>query len=152
MDEAIISSDHIEECPQKHDASAECQCELNGVFCICIVCRRPYSKSEVDNMETCPECGVGVKPMLPRENVSINVNWAELKILSNWAEAYALAYQVHYPDMLKAVYSITNEIEQQNPLKTPLTTGRELGVMKEKNPLMPIQGGLVPVMPRWRLQ
>ena len=152
MDEAIVPPDHVEGCPRKLDAQAECGCEVNGIFCVCVVCRRPYSKAEVGDMETCLECGVGIKPMLPRDNVAISINWAELKILSNWAEAYALAYQAHYPDMLKAVYAITNEMENQHIFKAPLTTARELGVMKEKNPLMPIQGPLEPIPPRWRLQ
>lgn len=90
--------------------------------------------------------------MMPRDHVSISINWSELKILSNWAEAYALAYQAHYPDMLKAVYAITSEIEDQHVLKAPLTAAKELGIMKAKNPFMPISGPVEPVMPRWRLQ
>ena len=152
MDEVEVGQiDHIEECPQRLDSGAECKCEVNGVFCICVVCRRPYSKAEVRDMETCAECGVGIKPMLPNDNAKVSINWAELRMLAYWAEAYAVAYQ-QYPDMLKAVYAITQEIECQHPMKSPLTAGRELGIMKEKNPLLPIHGQVEPVPPKWRLQ
>ena len=151
MDE-INETDHIEECPRKNDAQAECKCEINGVFCVCVVCRRSYSKVEVKDMDVCPDCGVGIKPILPSDGANVRINWAELRALSSWAEAYALAYQGQYPDMLRAVYAITHELEQQFPLKPPLTVGREIGIMKELNPLMPIHGQIEPVMPKWRLQ
>lgn len=153
MQEDVAMDDHIPECPRRTDRTAECRCEVNGVFCICIICRRSLTRMEIKNREACPECDTHLRPIHPRNLVNVNINWEELMTLATWAEQYAAAYKGQYPDMLKAVYAITAELEDKNPMKSPLTVGRELGVMQEKNPTLPFGGGPIePVPPKLRLQ
>lgn len=152
-EEAEGPPEHISECPQKDDPTAECKCEINGVFCRCIVCRRTFAKNEVWNHGSCPECGTVFKPMFAAyKDVTIKVHWAELQTLACWAEQYAAAYSVQAPDMLRAVYAITHELEIQHPMNSSLTMGRELGIAREKSPIIGAVGNIEPVPPKFRLQ
>lgn len=144
--------EHFYECPQRTDADAECKCEVNGIFCVCIICRRSFAKTEVWDLGRCPECQTTLKPMHPSAEVSVKVHWLELQTLACWAEQFAAMHSETCPDMKKAIYAITHEIETQYPLHAPLTLGRELGIMREKSPIVTNIGNVEPVPPKFRLQ
>ena len=147
---------HILECPQRVDPTAQCECELDGVYCRCIICRTSFSKKEFDHSTTrCPECGTQMNAVLARGQVSVTAIWAELRCLAVWAESFAAAYSGQNPDMLKAVYAITAELEAQHPLHSPLTVGRELGLLPEATQALYVTGsrtGIQPILPKSRLQ
>lgn len=152
-DENEILDEHIPDCPQKTDPEKNCICVVDGVFCRCIICRRPFDKAEALAWTgRCPECGTDFRPLHPSQNVNVKVNWLELQTICCWAEQYAAHFSLQMPDMRKALYSITDEIEQQHPLNAPLTVARELGQIKERRPDLPLIGNIEPVPPKWRLQ
>lgn len=90
--------------------------------------------------------------MHPSSNVEVKVHWRELQTLAVWAEHYAAAFAEQYPDMQRALYAITHELEIQHPFHSPLTIGRELGIMIEKGSFVTKQGNIEPVLPKARLQ
>lgn len=150
-DEEGVKFDHIFECPQREDATAECKCEVNGVYCICIICRRPFSKAEVWNSGECPECGTKFKPLWAGGLCDVKIHWHELQSLACWAEQYGAAFSEQCPDIKKAIYAITQEIEAQHPMNSPLTLGRELGIIGQTKPVWPA-GNVEPIPPKTRLQ
>lgn len=146
---------HQSECPQVVDVTASCTCGDNGGFYArCIVCRRAFTKPEIAEQETCPECGTTFKPIHPHYDTTARINWIELQTLACWAEQFAVAYSEQLPDMKKAVYAITQELEMQHPMKPPLTLGRELGILKQgpQGILVTNVGNVEPVPPKIRLQ
>ena len=153
----LVKLDHVDSCPKFKDPTADnCHCEIGGVFSRCVVCRMPFSRSEFESgafaMGCCPECGTQMIPLHPSGDRVIKIHWSELQLLSAWAEQFA-AHHRDQPEMLKAIYSITQELESQYPVSTPLTAGRQLGLMQEKQPGASLEWGLIqPVRAATRLQ
>lgn len=144
--------EHILECPQNSDPQAECKCEVNGVYARCIVCRVSFAKSDIFGMRECPECRTILTPMHPNGDTTVKVHWLELQTLACWAEQLAAHYGDVSPDMKKAVYAITHELEVQHPMNSPLTVGRELGLLREKTPTIESYGKIDAIAPKIRLQ
>jgi hypothetical protein len=82
----------------------------------------------------CPKCKTKSLPMNPVNDVTINVNTHELRILGIWAENYAVSCDnkhlddVNHESMKESVNLICDRIYKQLPesLKTPLTLSAEL--------------------------
>ena len=116
---------HLPECPTLSVSSGSCNCEVDGVFCRCIECRRNFSFEQlhVDGVaaDRCPECGTQTDPMHPLDDVDVKINWFELRVLAQWAEQWAARHARQYPHMQSALYAITQALEEQCPSFQPLT-------------------------------
>ena len=81
-----------------------------------------------DGLNGCPACGTQSLPCGDEDQVTISVNWHEMRILSIWAENYQRAQQLG-----RTVYSIAKRIEAQHPGRTPLTLAGELGEIAKEH-------------------
>lgn len=144
---------HIDECPTKTDPTADCTCEVNGVYGMCPICRRQFSREEITGHESCPSCGGQMPPLHPSGFVEVKVHWFELQVLCSWAEKYALSWQMPHPELKDAVYAITEQLENQHPLKHRLTIARQLGEAAAANPNLTFEDSEIkPIMPKGLLQ
>lgn len=97
----------------------------NGGFCA--ECGQRYDTFE--GLSRCVTCGTAGLPCPDKWQVTVSVNWHELRILCMWAEAH----QRTLPDT-RVVFAIANRLEAQHPELAkydPLTLARELGQMAE---------------------
>ena len=91
----------------------------------CTHCRSEFTDEELVNAKDCPVCGTTSLPMSINEDVTIKINWHELRILGLWAEGWAMKIEEEHPGSKQAIQVITDHIEKQFPLKTPLTLRKE---------------------------
>jgi len=85
----------------------------------CIVCRTEYEHEELDGSVGCPICGYQGLTMLTNGDVTIDINWFELRLICMWAESLAL--QVGDTHSLNAFYSVVNELKKQLPESGKIT-------------------------------
>ena len=102
----------------------------------CVICDHVVVLT--DGLTSCPKCGTRSLPCDPRHDVSIKINWHELRILCMWAESHANTNEGEsQPDtsMRQTVYSIVRRIEVQHPnINQPLTLGGEIRQLKQVFP------------------
>lgn len=66
----------------------------------------------------------------PSEDVSVEVNWFELRILGIWAERWAAQYRDSDPKMQRTVAEITGRLHAQHPERPPLTLSGEIADLR----------------------
>lgn len=123
---------HFGGCPQIDKESEQCTCEIDGVFCRCIVCREAFPLNKVEGMNKCPQCNTSFKPMSPLDDVTVKVNWWELQIVLTWAEAWANQNVFQSPQMRNVIYATAKQIEEQCPSYNPLTVAGDQARAKEQ--------------------
>lgn len=99
----------------------------------CTRCALELTEAESRDLTCCPRCKTKGLPMLVADDVTINVNWHELRILGIWAENYASASDERHPSedsMQRLVNIIAGRIHAQHPEKAPLTMTGELGELR----------------------
>jgi hypothetical protein len=83
---------------------------------------------------TCPECGREWRTAIPcadENQVTVSINWQELRVLVMWAENY----QRRSLNERGPVYAIAKRIEAQHPglaKQAPLTFAGELGQIADE--------------------
>lgn len=118
----------------------------------CVNCGAWFTEAEVEDAICCPACGNRGVPMAKTENVTVEINWHELRILCIWAENWARKIEEDGSgrdghDSVKAIYGIADRLQQQHPSKTPLTLSGELRQIGEKYKVeasIPLDGPLPP--------
>lgn len=73
----------------------------------------------------CPRCGSNGLPMDPADDVTVKVNWHELRIMGVWAENHARTLS---PDAQKALMAVLHRLEAQHPKKLPLSLAGEVAM------------------------
>ena len=97
----------------------------------CTRCALELTEAEAENLNCCPRCHTKGVPMLVADDVTISVNWHELRILGIWAENWAASHSGKDDgDAQRTVNIICGRIHAQFPDKTPLTMTGELGELK----------------------
>jgi DNA-directed RNA polymerase subunit RPC12/RpoP len=108
----------------------------------CTNCALELAEDETEGLERCPRCGSQGVPMLVADDVTVEVNWHELRILCMWAENWAAQTKdataarneregSTYPDPQRTVNIVAGRIHAQFPDKPPLTMTGELGDLKK---------------------
>lgn len=103
----------------------------------CTTCRSEFSESELAGVSACPRCGTKGVPMSIAQDVTVRINWHELRILtiwaSNWAARCAESDRPGY-DSPAAVGSIIRALEKQKPDESypPLTLLGEVQKIAEE--------------------
>lgn len=100
----------------------------------CTLCGARFADDEIQGATACPKCGDKGIPCDPNNDVSIRVNWHELRILGIWAEFWAQdckKKQVENPARVEVVHAITRRLQRQFPDKTPLTLSGEIMQIKD---------------------
>ena len=102
---------------------------MSGEVCYvwCPHCGVRLTKEEIKGWG-CPKCGSQSVPCDPEEDVWVEVNWHELRVLACFAERWAqqIKDEKQPQGALKTVYGVCSRLEKQWPNFTPLTLGREI--------------------------
>lgn len=113
------------------------------IFCRCVRCRGEFTEAQITGKNACPGCGNAGAPMSPDEDVTVAINWFELRILCIWAEQWANATKARgqdTTDMLGCVFGIAKALQEQHPTRTPLTLSGEVAQLREQYPGMVTEG------------
>src|SRR5689334_22184758 len=85
----------------------------------CTLCAAEFTEQELENVKACPSCGTEGIPCDIADDVTIKINWHELRILGIWASFWAGT-----PDFKAssraALKAILKRVEAQYPDKTRL--------------------------------
>lgn len=98
----------------------------------CTVCS--WRVESFEGLNACPNCGSTSKPCGDADQVTISVNWHELRVLCIWAERWAIEKVEPSGDTgggRGVVYAIADRIAAQNPGRGALTLARELNDMRD---------------------
>ena len=97
----------------------------------CTTCRAEFSEAEIAGAKACPSCGSSGNPMAIAQDVTLRINWHELRILTIWASNWAGREGVPASSRL-ALESILRELDKQKPEgAAPLTLAGEVRQLQE---------------------
>lgn len=85
--------------------------ELRSVRCT--ECRSEFTEAEIFEATSCPRCGTASVPQSICQDVTVSINWHELRILCMWAENWA--NEKCETGSKKALASIIAALEEQRP-------------------------------------
>lgn len=98
----------------------------------CILCG--FEVESCEGLEACPNCNSKSRPLDPKHDITVKVNWAELRVLAMWAERWAIGAVEKDPNSNSGrglVYAITERLQKQYPDYAPLTLAGEIGKLRE---------------------
>lgn len=96
----------------------------------CTRCRSEFTDAEVSGASACPSCGTTGIPMRIADDVTIAVNWHELRILTIWASNWATAHCDR--DSREALAAILHSLALQHPDKSPLTLAGDIAALRSQ--------------------
>lgn len=91
----------------------------------CTDCAAEFTNAEIEGAKACPTCGSPSLPSALADDVTIQINWHELRILGIWASNYADAKLRGGPGE-RTLRSILKRIHAQHPERSPLTLGEDI--------------------------
>jgi hypothetical protein len=98
----------------------------------CRACNAEFTDAEIGSATSCPGCQSARRPVAIPEDVTLTLNWFELRILANYAERWAEVCDKEDPTTSASVQLILDRIR---PLKPPgaagLTLRDELGQLRD---------------------
>lgn len=90
----------------------------------CISCRAEFTESQIEKVSDCPRCHDTGAPLVINEDVTIKINWGELRVLCFWADHWA---STHLTDRERQVLgSILRSLHAQHPELGSLTLADEV--------------------------
>lgn len=107
---------------------------IDNCYVWCPRCGVRLAENEIKGWG-CPKCGTQSVPCSPNEDVWVEVNWHELRILTIWAEQWASHIDKQSDEnkgSSQAVAAIAARLQHQWPTLTPLTLSGELGELPDK--------------------
>lgn len=109
--------------------------EGKGIF-YCALCGYEITPEEnTQELVSCPGCGDTIHMPYDRaHDVTVKINWQELRILVIWAERWAASVQKEHPDMLKVLYKISDSLEKQRLDMGTLTLLGEINQIRSEFP------------------
>lgn len=102
----------------------------------CVHCSTEFSRDELASRTVgwCPVCKHKGVPCAIEDDVTVNVNWHELRILGMWAENHAARFKAAEPSMQRTVAIIAGRLHAQHPEKPPLTLSGEIADLRQALP------------------
>lgn len=97
----------------------------------CTLCAAVFTDEQIKGATSCPNCSYRGIPMAIADDVTVDINWHELRILIMWAERWAQRNEDTDPTMEAAVQSIASRIAAQHPDRRSLTFIGEVGELRE---------------------
>ena len=101
----------------------------------CIDCSSEFSDSEIEGAFACPSCGGKNVPMATSDDVTIKINWHELRVLGIFAENWARKINEDDPEGKgrhpMTIMCIAERLQKQYPDKTPLTLFSEIRELRK---------------------
>lgn len=100
----------------------------------CIDCGARFTDEEIKGWG-CPTCGSQGVPCGTDQDVTVEINWHELRVLVIWAENYAASCKRNAgadrssEKMPLTVSAIARRLQRQHPDLTPLTLAEEIAAL-----------------------
>jgi hypothetical protein len=91
----------------------------------CTACASEFTDAELEGAKACPACGATGVPSAIADDVTIKINWHELRILGIWASNWAEA-KFRDEDGHRTLRAILARLQAQHPGKAPLSLEGEL--------------------------
>ncbi len=92
----------------------------------CIDCG--FGVASFEGLKCCPNCGSKSVPASAKDQVTVSVNWHELRCLTMWAERWAQQHALG-----NTVYAIARRLKAQHPSRTPLTFAGEIVELRREH-------------------
>jgi len=92
-----------------------------------------FKLESFENLEKCPNCDSSSVPCDYKDQVDVNINWHELRILCIWAEQWGHMQEKEGSiGASGTIYTIAHKIQCQHPnMKLPLTLSSEITSLKK---------------------
>jgi len=108
-----------------------------GIFVRCVECNTEFTETQVpDGTISCVQCGTQALPSFIEDDVTIKINWHELKILGQAAERWAEYIQKngssHSVDSQRVINAICGRLMAQFPHREPLTLSAEIASLRQE--------------------
>lgn len=100
--------------------------DVAPIFARCTTCEAEFTEAQVADATACPACGCRGVPCSPDNDVTVAINWHELRILGCWAEFWAQHNHEKDPSMERTLATIVRRLQRQHPQRTPLTLSGEV--------------------------
>jgi predicted RNA-binding Zn-ribbon protein involved in translation (DUF1610 family) len=98
----------------------------------CVSCGGRFTDTEIEGKFGCPACGSQGIPCATKNDVRVEINWHELRILTIWAENHAERMKGENATMPRTVMAIARRLQGQHPKLTPLTLAAEITELPQK--------------------
>lgn len=112
----------------------------------CVICNSEFTEAQTAGHNGCPKCGDKGLPSSPDQDVTVKINWHELRILCIWAEFWANRISKEEAesgrDPIKTVWAIAGRLQDQYPSHMPLTLSAEIGQLGEKYDIKQVGDGV----------
>lgn len=92
----------------------------------CTHCEAEFTDAELEGAVACPSCKTTGVPCAIANDVTVKINWHELRILGIWADNWARHIKDVDQDAQDVVGTITARLERQHPERTKLTLFKEI--------------------------
>lgn len=104
----------------------------------CTVCRQEFTDEQLEGATACPSCDTTSVPCAVENDVTIQINWHELRILGIWAENWArhMKETGEHATGPGVISAIAQAIQAQHPDKPPITLTGELREIRKEFPKM----------------
>lgn len=109
----------------------------------CIQCSAEFTAAELQGTWACPKCGTTSIPCAISQDVTITVNWHELRVLGIWAENYArsMGDSESSAGARRALNAIFDRLEKYRPPgAAALSLSREVKELQEAWPSAELVG------------
>ena len=105
----------------------------------CLLCSTTFSEEEIavlpENQQgKCPKCGDTSVPCDPEDDVTITINWHELRLLCIWAENWGLRLKEAGRGSPEGIYAVAGRLKAQHPNRLSLTLIDEIRQIAEEFP------------------
>ena len=97
----------------------------------CVTCNKEFTEEELRGANACPFCGDKGIPCTIKDDVTIKINWHELRILTIWAENWEGHFSQKENKKSITIACIARRLQHQFPDKTPLTLAGEIEGLKD---------------------
>lgn len=114
----------------------------------CTDCAAEFTDEELEGKSACPTCGTASVPSSIADDVTIRINWHELRILGIFASNWAERCDEGPAKTARCVRSILKRIHAQHPERAPLTLAEEFAELTTLGDIEVHSGGKVTKLPK----
>ena len=98
----------------------------------CSECRAEFTEAEISDAKSCPACGSTKTPVDPAHDVTLTLNWFDLRCLANWAQNWIEAHKESCADQVPYLDRLLDSLRVHRPKGAPgLTLRDEIGQLHD---------------------
>jgi hypothetical protein len=99
---------------------------MKPAFIRCRSCREEFTEDQAEGATSCPDCGSVAVPLAVADDVTVKINWGDLRTLCNWSLNHAQAIEKTVPTAPESIRTIVSLLFAQHPNRVPLTLEDEV--------------------------